>query len=70
MFILRSINYCISLQQNVSRLISYLGCGDRLSPQTRDRLRATKDRKFMTIDGEMVAIDEIFEGGLDLAIVS
>ena len=52
MFILRSIDYFISLQQNVSRLISYLGCGDRLSPQTRDRLR-TKDRKFMTIDGEM-----------------
>ena len=33
-----------------------------------DRLKATKDHKFMTTDGEMVAIDEIFERGLDLAI--
>lgn len=28
-------------------------------------LRATKDHKFMTIDGEKVAIDEIFERELD-----
>ncbi|HBC41513.1 MAG TPA: trans-splicing intein-formed DNA polymerase III subunit alpha N-terminal partner DnaE-N [Pseudanabaena sp.] len=31
-----------------------------------DRIKATKDHKFMTTDGEMVAIDEIFEKGLDL----
>ncbi len=31
-----------------------------------DRLRATKDHKFMTLDGEMLAIDEIFEKGLEL----
>jgi len=29
-------------------------------------IRATKDHKFMTIDGQMLPIDEIFEGGLEL----
>ncbi|MBW4612526.1 MAG: DNA polymerase III subunit alpha [Desmonostoc vinosum HA7617-LM4] len=29
-------------------------------------LRATKDHKFMTVSGEMLPIDEIFERGLDL----
>jgi DNA polymerase-3 subunit alpha len=31
-----------------------------------DRIKATKDHKFMTTDGEMLAIDEIFELGLDI----
>ncbi|MGL4879866.1 MAG: trans-splicing intein-formed DNA polymerase III subunit alpha N-terminal partner DnaE-N, partial [Waterburya sp.] len=30
------------------------------------KIRATKDHKFMTSNGEMLAIDEIFEEGLDL----
>jgi DNA polymerase-3 subunit alpha len=29
-------------------------------------IKATKDHKFMTTDGEMLPIDEIFEKGLDL----
>jgi DNA polymerase III subunit alpha len=29
-------------------------------------IRATKDHKFMTIDGQMLPIDQIFEQGLDL----
>jgi DNA polymerase-3 subunit alpha len=29
-------------------------------------IRATKDHKFMTVDGQMVPIDEIFERGLEL----
>ncbi len=29
-------------------------------------IRATKDHKFMTVDGEMLSIDEIFERGLEL----
>jgi DNA polymerase III subunit alpha len=29
-------------------------------------IRATKDHKFMTVEGQMVAIDEIFERGLEL----
>ncbi|WP_424099999.1 DNA polymerase III subunit alpha [Moorena producens] len=29
-------------------------------------IRATNDHKFMTIDGQMLPIDEIFEGGLEL----
>nr|WP_254923556.1 hypothetical protein [Pseudanabaena sp. SR411] len=34
-----------------------------------DRLRATKDHKFMTLDGEMLAIDEIFERGMELMTI-
>jgi DNA polymerase-3 subunit alpha len=29
-------------------------------------IRATKDHKFMTVEGEMLPIDEIFERGLEL----
>jgi DNA polymerase-3 subunit alpha len=32
-------------------------------------IRATKDHKFMTIDGQMLPIDEIFEQGLELKSV-
>jgi DNA polymerase-3 subunit alpha len=34
-----------------------------------DLIKATKDHKFMTTGGEMLAIDEIFERGLNLSIV-
>jgi len=33
-------------------------------------IRATKEHKFMTIDGQMLPIDEIFEQGLELKSVS
>jgi DNA polymerase-3 subunit alpha len=33
-------------------------------------IRATKDHKFMTVDGEMLPIDEIFEKGLELKVLS
>lgn len=32
-------------------------------------IRATKDHKFMTIDGQMLPIDELFERGLELKLV-
>ena len=32
-------------------------------------IRATKDHKFMTVDGEMLAIQNIFEQGLELRLV-
>ncbi|MEA5579083.1 DNA polymerase III subunit alpha [Anabaena sp. UHCC 0451] len=34
------------------------------------KIRATKDHKFMTIEGEMLPIDEIFQKGLDLLKVA
>lgn len=33
------------------------------------KIKATKDHKFMTIDGKMLPIDQIFEQGLDLKIL-
>lgn len=34
------------------------------------KIKATKDHKFMTTDGKMLPIDEIFEKGLDLKTVT
>jgi len=33
-------------------------------------IRATKDHKFMTLDGQMLSIQKIFEQGLELRLLS